>query len=133
MGKSNATPEGRAKGGRNSTKYRKEYPQMLMEYVAACLADEKKPTLFEFMRKIGIYNRNTFTHWAAAHPAFAEAYEMYKEASRNVIIEKALSGAFDASFSKFLLAADYGMKEKTQLDVGNADAKPFELKITVVD
>lgn len=132
--KSNATPEGRAKGGRNRSRYKAEYAPRLMEYVEECLANEEKPTLFAFMRQIGIYNRNTFTAWAKKHEDFAEAYEMYKEASRDVIVEKALRGTFDARFSKFLLSCDYGMKEKTEVDIGNTgESESFKVNIKVVD
>lgn len=111
-----ATPEGRVKGGKNSTKYRVQYAQDLRDYVDSCLANDTKPTLFAFMRIAHVYNRNTFTKWAEAHPEFAEAYEYYKEASRDFIVGKALTGAYDSSFSKFILSCDYGMKEKSEVD-----------------
>ena len=114
-------------------KYKVEYADLLVEYIGECLAEEKKPTLFEFMRRIGVYDRKTISRWAAEHKEFGRAYEMYMEASRNVIVEKALKGQFDASFSKFLLSCDYGMKEKTQVDLGSADEKAFKVNITVVD
>lgn len=114
-------------------KYRAEFPLMLIEYINECLGEEKKPTLFEFMRRIGVYDRKTLSRWKDEHAEFGRAYEMYMEASRNVIIEKALSGSYDASFSKFLLSCDYGMTEKTQVDVGNAGGDSFKVDITVVD
>ncbi len=97
-------------------KYRAEYPEMLIAYIGECLSEEKKPTLFEFMRRINVYDRKTISRWSTEHKEFSRAYDMYMEASRNVIIEKALSGAYDASFSKFLLSCDYGMREKTETD-----------------
>ena len=114
-------------------KYRPEFPGMLVDYINECLADDRKPILFDFMRRISVFDRKTIYRWAEEKKEFGYAYEMYKEASRNVIVEKALSGAYDASFSKFLLSCDYGMKEKTQVDIGGADEKAFKVNITVVD
>ena len=117
-----------------SSKYKAEYAELLIRFIDECLSEEKKPTLFEFMRRVNVYDRKTISRWAEEHKEFGRAYEMYMEASRSMIIEKALSGAFDASFSKFLLSCDYGMKEKTQLDVGNAEgSESFKVNIKVVD
>ena len=114
-------------------KYKAEHADLLIAYVNESLANEKKPTLFEFMRRIGVYDRKTLSRWKDEHKEFGRAYDFYMEASRSVIVEKALSGAFDASFSKFLLSCDYGMKEKTQVDVGNPDGEAFKVDIKVID
>ena len=117
-----------------SSKYKAEYADLLIRYIDERLSEDKKPTLFEFMKRVDVYDRNTISRWAKEHKEFGRADEMYMEASRSVIVEKALSGAFDASFSKFLLSCDYGMKEKTQVDVGNADgSESFRVDIKVVD
>ena len=118
---------------KTNSKYRKEYAGMLQQFIEECLANEKKPTLFEFMRRVDVYDRHTISRWAAEHAEFSRVYEMYMEASRSMIVEKALTGDFDASFSKFLLSCDYGMKEKTQVDIGGAENNAFQVNITVVD
>lgn len=114
-------------------KYKPEYPELFMRYIEECLAEDKKPTLFSFMKQVDVYDRGTIYRWAENYEEFGHAYEMFMEASRNVIVEKALLGEFDAKFSKFLLSCDYGMKEKTQVDIGGADEKAFKVNITVVE
>ena len=115
-------------------KYKAEYAELLIRYVEECLAEERKPIMYEFMRRVNVYDRKTISRWAEEHKEFGPAYDMFMEASRYMIVEKALTGEFDAKFSKFLLSCDYGMTEKTQLDVGNAEgSESFKVDIKVID
>lgn len=64
------------------------------------------------------------------HPELVEVAKKIKARQKRVICSSALGGTFNASFSKFLLAAAHGMKEDKQEE---APREPVnEIKINVV-
>lgn len=133
------------KGNSFASKYREEYCERIVEFFSApyfvSAEDEDGtkhvgacvyPTFESFAATIGVISE-TLREWADKHERFRAAYEYAKQLQRDKLIVHGMSGAYNPAFAKFIASTTHGMVEKSAVDVGNADDKPFEVNITVVD
>lgn len=133
------------KGNSFASKYREEYCERIVEFFSApyfvSAEDEDGtkhvgacvyPTFESFAATIGVISE-TLREWADKHERFRAAYEYAKQLQRDKLIVHGMSGAYNPAFAKFIASTTHGMVEKSAVDVGNANDKPFEVNITVVD
>lgn len=80
---------------------------------------------------------STVDKWLAEnkYPRFTEAWEKCEKIQGTLLANGGLAGVLNPSIVKLLLSAHHGVTERTAVDanIGNADSKPFDIKITVVD
>ncbi|MBO5879604.1 MAG: hypothetical protein J6Q68_03540, partial [Clostridia bacterium] len=98
-------------------KYEKDLPRRLYTYFATYKEAVGAPSLSKFARSIGatVDELEKFKR----HKKFREACEECNEIRRDYLIDNALCKRFDSSFTKFLLADEFGMGEKR--DSGGED------------
>ena len=132
-------------GNGYASKYREEYCEQIVEYFLnppreKYIDDEGNekegaqvyPTFERFAANIGVV-ANTLELWGKTHERFAAAYAYAKNLQRSILIAKGLSGEYNPTFAKFIATTTHGMVDKSAVDVGNSDGKPFEVTITVVE
>ena len=122
-------------GGRPTT-YKPEYVDMAREFFSDAQWDEDRK-LWKFPSRVWFADYintplRTVKDWEQAHPEFAEAIAEGIERSKELRIIYAENEKINPAFAKYVLSSAYGMTEKSALEVGNADNKPFELNINVV-
>ena len=92
------------------------------------------PTIYRFADYLGVETR-TIHKWSAAHPELAEALEEGKQRCAEMRIAYAQSEKINPNFTKFVLAAQCGLREGVDqnITVGQDGDKPFTVDIRVVD
>jgi hypothetical protein len=80
------------------------------------------PSLARFGRMVGV-SRRQVDHWRARYPSFDEACEMCHDMLEAVIVQRSLTGQYDADFAKFLLKNWLGWKDRTEIT--GADGAPL--------
>lgn len=107
-------------------KYKDEYAQQLLDYVAD---DSIKVHSFSrFAGIIGVSER-TLIDWSEKHPQFSTAYARAKEMMKDEIIIGTITREFDSNFAKFLLINNYNMTDRSTIET--AQEAPFEVNINV--
>lgn len=132
-------------GNNYASKYKEEYCEQIVEYFLNpprekyidADGNEKEgaqiyPTFERFAANIGVISE-TLEEWTKRHERFRIAYSYAKNIQRSILVAKGLSGEYNPTFAKFIASTTHGMVEKSALDLGNADSKPFEVNINVVD
>lgn len=99
-----------------------------VEHLRPCIY----PTFERFASMIGVLYQ-TLLNWCESHESFKTAFELCKQMQRDILISNGLSGAYNPAFAKFVATVSHGMVEKTEVDVGNAENKGFEVNIKVID
>lgn len=74
------------------------------------------PTIEGFAIYVGIH-RDTVYAWEKENDEFSDIVEGIRSLQAQMLINKGLSGAFNASISKLLLSGKHGYIEKTETDV----------------
>ena len=122
-------------GGRPST-YKPEYVAMAREFFRDAHWDEEKK-LWVFPSRVWFADYihtslYTVKDWEKAHPEFAHAIAEGIERSKELRIIYAENEKINPTFAKYVLSSAYGMTEKSAVEVGNAENKPFDLNINIV-
>lgn len=79
------------------------------------------PTLEGFAKSIGVH-RETLLNWGKEFTEFFDAIKKAKEIQREILVQNALVGAYDKTFSIFFAKNNTDMNDR-----GNADFAPVEL------
>ena len=96
---------------------------------AGCEGSEYKedlPSFVRFAHRVGT-DMQTLRTLCEKNASFARVYRECEEILADRITDGALHKRLDASFSKFLLAARFGLTDKKEETVG----EPFDLQITL--
>ena len=122
-------------GGRPS-KYDPAYRDMAAEYFAAPIWREdykcwQFPSRVFFARHIGVA-LSTVKLWEKEHEDFGRVMAEGIEHSKELRVMFAENEKVNPAFSKFVLGSAYGMTEKSAVEVGGMEGKPFEVNINVV-
>lgn len=96
--------------------YKKKYADMAIYFFEQPFFDPVQevwyfPTVFRFAKKLGVC-RKTIYNWMDENPDFKEIIDDCIENVREMRIAFASCGKIDPKFAKFVLCADYGMREK---------------------
>lgn len=136
------------------TKYKPEYCQMLIDFFTKREGEKlelkhydkngkyrwsdwkilppKFPSFVGFAMQIGV-DDDTLERWAnpekkAKYPGFCGAYARAKEIQKKILVENALSGAYNPQFAIFLAKNITDMKDKQEMD-HNPDGKPIQISV----
>jgi hypothetical protein len=94
-------------------KYDDELPRRLYSFFLS-YQDAGAPSISKFARSIGVTCADIESY--RTHREFERAYNECNEIRRDYLIDNALSKRFDASLTKFILCAEFGMGEKKEND-----------------
>lgn len=130
-----ASKQGRRKMGR-PTKYNEEVQELADQYVEDYyeMSDGRQvvPTLAGLSRLLNV-NREVFADWAKVHPEFFRTLQNLKHEQELATLSGGLSGKYNSTVAKMLLAANHGYVEKTGVDHTSSDgtmsAKPTRVEI----
>ena len=103
-------------------KYSGDLPRQLYTFFIT-YSDSGAPSFEKFARSIGV-TLEKIEHFRK-HSEFERAYRECNEIRRDYLIDAALTRRYDPSFSKFLLACEYGMGEKDK------EKEDGELNVTI--
>lgn len=122
-------------GGRPTT-YKEEYVEQARQFFAQAHWDEDYK-VWKFPSRVWFADHihtplETVKGWEKAHPEFAAAIAEGIERSKELRVTFAENEKINPAFAKYVLSSAYGMTEKSALEVGNAEDKPFELNINIV-
>lgn len=122
-------------GGRPTT-FKEEYIEKARQFFSKAHWDEefkvwKFPSRVWFADHIGT-PLSTVKLWEKTHKEFADAIADGIERSKELRVTFAENEKINPAFAKYVLSSAYGMTEKSALEVGNAEDKPFELNINIV-
>lgn len=80
----------------------------------------KLPTVEGLAIYLNTLVRNLYS-WADEHPEFLHTLELIKQAQKERLVSKSISGDYNSTIVKLMLSANHGMREKTDLEVSNPD------------
>src|SRR3990167_1629489 len=101
-------------GGR-PTKYRDDFPALLLAYFDEQVAAEKLPFLSKFARNIAGVCEDTAIEWTKDHPEFSEAYKIAKKIQKEFLITQALAGKINPTAFIFTAKNMTDMRDKTEV------------------
>ena len=106
-------------------KYSADMPKRLYTFFTS-YSDTGAPSFAKFARSVGITveDVNAFR----VHKEFERAYRECSEIRRDYLIDTALSKRSDSSIVKFLLTAEFGMKDKEE----NISDNRLEVTVEIV-
>ena len=129
--------ENKEKPGRGRpTKFRPEYVDLAREYFTKPTWNDEFgiwifPTRVYFAKMLGV-DLQSVKNWEAEHEEFGKAIAEGIDNSKELRISFAENEKINPMFTKFVLASAYGMTEKSAVDIGSGDGKPFEVNIRVI-
>ena len=91
--------------------YKKSFPWKIIEFATRMINSKIYPQLGHFAEEIGV-TRQTIRNWRKQYQEFDEACKEVEDMQREIIISGGLSGRYDASFSKWLLENNLGVKRE---------------------
>lgn len=114
------------------TKYKPEYPQMLIDFMSGKGEDVIKPIVVDkeivehklgelpnffedFAVKIGV-TTSTLAEWRNTHQEFSEAYKLCKDIQLSRMVKGSISGAYNSSASIFALKNMAGWRDKQEVE-----------------
>ena len=106
-------------------KYTKELPRRMYSFFISATEGASPPSFSKFARSVGL----TLAELEAMreHSEFERAWRECNEIRRDYLIDTALTRRHDPSFTKFLLAAEFGAGEDSTED------KDISVTLTVID
>jgi hypothetical protein len=130
------------------TKYKPEYCQQLIDYMAEEGEEVKKPFAYEgnvtdhvlgylprffegFAKKIGV-TTSTIAEWRDNHEEFSEAYKKAKDIQLEKMVKGTMSGVYNSAGAIFALKNMCGWRDKHEVE-GNVTFEPITFVIEKAD
>ena len=108
----------RPKRGRPSL-YKKDYPQLVLDYIKECESKEELPFVIDFAHRIGV-NKDTIYQWVKINKGFSDSIKRLNEASELMLVKSGIKRKYDPTFARFILAANHGYVETSKtINEGN--------------
>lgn len=126
------------------TSYTEDMPEKLLEYFRVDVDDyiqhshttagksnirinpKHMPSILNFCESIGI-TTTTFHDWRSKHKEFSVAYTQARELYEQIILN--IGFATNSTFATFMLKANFGYRDNTEIVVTGDANKPVRLKI----
>lgn len=86
------------------------------------------PYFSQWQKKIGI-GRNTFNEWVEKYPEFQDAYKRAKDLQKEFLIETALKGVHNSTFTIFAMKNMCGWRDEHHLKSEHKDEKEINIKL----
>jgi hypothetical protein len=113
-------------------KYKEEYVDLCRDFLSKCEAEDAYPAKSKFARMVGVH-ACTLDEWAAKYPRFQSIMVDFEDLQKEILVKNGLIEKYNPGFTRFLLSANHGMKEKTESDVNVNGKADVGVRIEVVD
>ena len=122
------------------TKYTKDMPERLIEYLERYNELGEYPTLAGFAIEVDI-TRETLKEWAKdseKYPEFSCAYKKVQEYQEAILVRKSLNGDYKGPFPIFVAKNNLGWHDKQEIDHSSKDGtmtptRPADLTAALLD
>lgn len=84
------------------------------------------PSMIKFCESVGIH-QSTLHEWRSKHAEFSEAYAQARQLYEQMILD--IGFATNSTFATFMLKANFGYRDNTEIVVTGDANKPVRLKI----
>ena len=84
------------------------------------------PSMIKFCESVGIH-QSTLHEWRSKHTEFSEAYAQARQLYEQMILD--IGFATNSTFATFMLKANFGYRDNTEIVVTGDANKPVRLKI----
>lgn len=84
------------------------------------------PSMIKFCESVGIH-QSTLHEWRSKHAEFSEAYTQARQLYEQMILD--IGFATNSTFATFMLKANFGYRDNTEIVVTGDANKPVRLKI----
>ncbi len=111
------------------TTYKAEYNDKADEYLKQ---ETGLPTVYAFAQYINT-PKTTIYEWAKKHTEFSYSLERINCEQEESIINKGLSGEYNATIAKLILTANHGYTERKDITTNGADIVTPNITITFKD
>lgn len=108
------------------TKYREEYCEGIivffdeepstLSHITGKFVPNRLPTFERYAANIGVHT-DTLVEWSKVHPKFSVAYKKCKQLQKNFLIQNALNGSFQSTFSIFVAKNITDMRDQQQIEI----------------
>lgn len=119
-------PEQPAKMGR-PTKYRDDFPALIIQHFTEEIANGRLPFLSKFARLQAMVCEDTAIEWCKEHPDFSEAYKIAKNMQKEFLIQGGLEGKLNSSSWIFTAKNIAGMRDQTETIFPDKEGNPQEI------
>lgn len=93
------------------TKYTKETPKRVINYIKKCTETEEFPTIEQLSTVLGVGTRVLY-EWEKDHDEFLHAMDSLRDTQKHLLISGGLCNKYNSRFAAFLLKANHGMTDK---------------------
>lgn len=93
------------------TKYTKETPRRVLNYIKKCQGNSDFPTIEHLASELGLGTRTLYA-WEKEYPDFQQTMDMLRDAQRHLLISGGLTNKYNSRFASFLLKANHGMQDR---------------------
>ena len=101
------------------TKYKANYPDLVLGYIKECEKEDKLPQVAELCVRLEI-NNDTLYSWVKINKKFSDTIDRLKKLQELMLVQKGISRKYDPSFARFILAANHGYVETSKtINEGN--------------
>ena len=101
------------------TKYKANYPELVLEYIKECGKEDKLPQIAELCLKLEI-NNDTLYAWVKINKKFSDTIDRLKKLQESMLVSKGIARKYDPTFARFILAANHGYVETSKtINEGN--------------
>lgn len=114
-------------GAGRPTDYKPEYALGLTKYM---LESQGFPTIAGYAVEIGKH-KDTLYEWAKHHPEFSDSLKRAKDIQEHMLVEGALGGVFNPTFSIFFAKNCLGYKDKIEQEHTGKDGEAIDHSLTV--
>ena len=90
----------------------------------------KPPTISGLALHLGFRSRQSLLNYAGFGKEYKRVLQLAKLYIENTLEEGSLTGKLDRGACQFNLKNNYGWKEKTELEIGNAPDRKFNINFT---
>jgi len=98
------------------------------EYTTFVEKPNKLPTFEGFAKKIKV-DLDTLKNWTRVHEEFAEVYEKCKQLQKDFLVQNALLGYYNTTFSIFLAKNITDLRDKIECDQTVHNIEPVKVEI----
>ena len=98
------------------------------EYITQEEKPNKLPTFEAFAKKINV-DMDTLKNWTRANEDFAKAYEKCKQLQKDFLVQNALLGFYNTTFSIFLAKNITDLRDKVECEQTVRNLDPVKVEI----
>lgn len=121
---------GRLPGQPRKIKSVDEMEKLIDRYFLDICNKENRPTVEGLAIHLGFLSRQSLLNYEGYGKEYKNSLKRAKLYIESQIVQGAMTGKLNSHFCTFSLKNNFGWKEKTELEVGNAPSRRFNINFT---